>query len=176
MATPTDMAERHGKALTELAELGMTLARDLHARALAAKDATSAGDLALAFHRISRSVRQTMALEARLDREHRLVLREAAQAAARERLDRVQKKRSILRDAMAPLVWTEAEGDEDDYEALLEQVEAFVFKISNEDDFLDIPIEACIARIRIDFGLAAAALVERDAEDADPADLRRSSS
>jgi hypothetical protein len=161
--------------LTELAELGMALARNHHARALAADD-KSAGDLALAFHRVSRSVRQTMALEARLDREHRLALRKAAQAAARERLTRVQKKRGVLRDAMAPLVWTEVEGDEDEYEALLEQVGTFVFKVSEEDDFLDIPVEACIARIRIDLGFAAAALVEMDGEEADAAVSQRSSS
>jgi hypothetical protein len=177
MTTRTDMAERHDAALIELADLGMSLARDLHARALAA-DNDGAGDLALAFHRISRSVRQTLALEARLKRERTLADREAAQIAARERLDRVQKKRAQLRDAVAPLVWTEVEGDEDEYEDLLEQAEALAFKVSEDDDFLDIPMDACLARIRVDLGLAAASLVADEADQVEEpsAAPRRSSS
>ena len=60
------MREKQEALLGELADLGMSLARDLHARALAASDDAVACDLALAFHRISRSLRQTLALQSRL--------------------------------------------------------------------------------------------------------------
>jgi len=50
--------------LAELSELGLALARDLQACALAADEASDKADLSLAFQRTSRSVRQTLALEA----------------------------------------------------------------------------------------------------------------
>jgi hypothetical protein len=148
--------------LAELAEMGLSLARDLHARALAATDDKAAADLTLAFHRVSRSVRQTYALEARLERERRLALREAANEAARERLDRIQKKRSVVSRAVAPLVWTEAEGEE--AEDLLDEIGSLVYVISEEDDFLDAPVEACVERIAKDLGLAARAANDRTGE------------
>lgn len=56
-ATPTEMRERQERILAELSELGLALARDLQARALAADDAAEATELGLAFHRVARSVR-----------------------------------------------------------------------------------------------------------------------
>jgi hypothetical protein len=162
VSTTTEMTDRHGALLGRLADLGMSLAEDLHARALAAKDEKSANDLALAFHRISRSLRQTLALEARLERERKLALREAAQREASETLDRVQKKRSVLRKAVAPLAWAEHEGDE--AEDLLEDMEFWVYEASGEDDFLDTPVEVLISRLREAFGLPASDAAQGDEE------------
>jgi hypothetical protein len=148
-----DRAERRDGLLTRLADLGMSLAEDLHARALAAKDDKSANDLALAFHRISRSVRQTLALEARFERDAKLAAREEARQLASETLDRVQKKRSQIRRAISRDVWSEYEGDE--AEALLDDLDAWVFEASEDDGFLDDPAETLIARIRENLGLAA---------------------
>jgi hypothetical protein len=58
----------------------LTLARSIHGRALAAEDDKAASDLGLAFHRISRSVRQTLALEAKLERDQRREAREDREA------------------------------------------------------------------------------------------------
>src|SRR5688500_13108755 len=63
------MTERHRQALTELAELGLSLARKIHAQAETVEDVEQAAELSLAFHRVSRSVRQTVALEAKLERD-----------------------------------------------------------------------------------------------------------
>lgn len=154
-SAPADMAARHRANLTELAELGMALARDVQGRAMAATDKKAKADLTLAFHRVSRSVRQTMALEARLERDLRLALREAAGEAARATLERVQNKRALVRTAVERLVWTEVEDDEA-AENLVDEVGAFAFALSQEEGFLDLPVEACIARLRADLGLAAA--------------------
>src|ERR1700761_3531589 len=87
MASAAVRRERQDAVLAELSELGLTLARDLHARALAAETPVEAEKLALAFPRVSRGVRQTCALELKLERARRLVDREAAtdelEAAAR---------------------------------------------------------------------------------------------
>jgi len=74
--------ERHGRILTELADIGMNLARALERRAVALAEAAEAADtpvagaaeaaredagvMALAFSRVAKAVRQTLALEARL--------------------------------------------------------------------------------------------------------------
>jgi hypothetical protein len=164
------MADRHGAILTRLAELGMTLAEDLHARALAAKDDRSANDLALAFHRVSRSLRQTLALEARLERERRQALREAAQREASETLTRIQKKRAQVLRAVAPLVWTEYEGD--DAEALVENLDSWIYQDSQEDGFLEEPVDEIIARLREAFGLPA----DEDATNVEPSQVAQQSS
>jgi len=153
MNAPAEMADRHGRALAELAELGMALARKVQVRALAAPD-DEACDLALAFHRVSRSVRQTLALESRLAREQRQGEREAADLAAREALGQVQRRRAQVRSAVTRLIWDEAEGEE--AESLLEDLESRLIEESLDEDFAAAPIEACIARLRADLGLAAA--------------------
>jgi ABC-type enterochelin transport system substrate-binding protein len=61
--------ERQDAVLAELSELGPTLARELHARALAAETPQDAEKLALAFQRVSRGVRQTFALELKFERD-----------------------------------------------------------------------------------------------------------
>ncbi len=153
MDAAPDMAERHGAILARLADLGMSLAEDLHARARAAKDDAVAGELSLAFHRISRSLRQTLALDAQLERERKLAAREAANDAARETLARAHRKRAPIRKAIAPLVWAEHEGDE--AESRLEDLEAWISEASEDEAFLDDPVETLIARIRGNMGLAA---------------------
>jgi hypothetical protein len=161
MDAPAEMADRHGEALKELAGLGMALARNLQARALAAEDA-AAGDLALAFHRIARCVRQTLALELRLERERRQAAREVAKDASRETLARLRKRRAQVRSALAPLIWTEAEGDEDEADALFDDLDARLMEAYDDDAFLADPLDVVIARIRCDMGLRP--------EAADPAD------
>jgi hypothetical protein len=70
------MAERHGRILSELAELALSLARDLRKRTVAADTPEAVADLGLAFQRIARSVGQTVALEAKLERDRDRVARE----------------------------------------------------------------------------------------------------
>jgi hypothetical protein len=114
MSTPAEMQERHGAMLAELAELGLSLARDLHAAALAAETPAERQGLATAFHRISRSVRQTMALEAKLERDARRAEREDPQFArkaaeqrreAEARENAIRHRRDTLWDILEPLIW-----------------------------------------------------------------------
>lgn len=75
------MAARHSRMLAELADIAMQLARAAGRRALAQADMTEAqaadregagqGDLGLAFTRIARCVRQTLALQAKLAQAQR---------------------------------------------------------------------------------------------------------
>jgi type IV secretory pathway VirB10-like protein len=72
MSSIDDMDARHGRMLAELAEAGMGVARSLYAATQPAP--VSNADFALlaeAFHTVSRSIRQTIALEFKLKHEPR---------------------------------------------------------------------------------------------------------
>lgn len=147
MVDPEDMQDRHTRQLAELAELGMVLARDLSGRPI--ETAEAAEGLALAFHRIARTVRLTLALESRLAREQGDVRR-----LQRNRARELNEARSgQVRHALTRDIWNETDGE--DAEALLEDLEELLDEDVLFGRLLDGPVEAAIARIRADLGLAA---------------------
>jgi hypothetical protein len=148
-----DRAERQGRMLDELAELGMSLARRLHERAMEAEDAEEAERLALAFHRLSRSVRQTLALQARLERDARRDLVETERHAEAVRTERVNARRAQVDAHVSRLIWTEAERSE--IGDLLVELTRTLTEESLGEGFLDGPVEALIERIKAELGLAA---------------------
>ena len=162
-------AERVQRILGELTELGLALARDLHARALAAETAQEAQALGLAFQRVSRSVRQSLALEAKLQRDAQLAAREAQAGAVEDRaLTRQPWERRVaihqerVREAMHPLIWTEAEGDEGEFEILEDDLTVRLDEAAFDGDaFLQTPIEALVARFAAEMELSAPARVAR---------------
>jgi hypothetical protein len=159
MSARDAMDERHSRVLAELSELGLSLARDLHARALAAEDLSEAAGLSLAFHRISRSVRQSLALEARLvrERERRADAERAQAAEGTSALRHARKAR--VRAAVERLVWTETE-DEDEAERLIEDLGNLLDEEALAPAFLEGSVEVQIERIRRALGLAARVLAE----------------
>jgi hypothetical protein len=70
MKNPT-RRKRQDAMLAELSGLGLTVARDLHARAMAAETPQEAEKLTRAFQQVSRGVRQTFALELEIERARR---------------------------------------------------------------------------------------------------------
>jgi hypothetical protein len=88
---PQDRAAERFAMLRELADIGMEMARALQGEVRARAEAIDpdeppkgVAELGLAFSRVSRAVRQTLALEARLE-DDRLVRERAAEAAAEAR-------------------------------------------------------------------------------------------
>ncbi len=164
---PVDAAARTARQLgmlAELAEIGMDLARALHRQVIAAEpdsvqpDASGAmrvGDAGLVFARIARAVRQTAALEARLDAEADGLSRrrqaedsarrenEAARAAAAGR-DRAERRRGEVRRVVERLI--EAERGLRDADNMLCDLEE---RLDDHDDaeFGDAPIGEMVARI-----------------------------
>ncbi len=164
MSDATEITERRNRILAELSERGLTLARDLHERALAAETTEEACNLGLAFHRISRSLRQTLALEARLERDRRRQDHEDRAEAARQDQARVHRRRSQLRLAVERAIWTEAEGEE--AERLIDELDDVLEAEVLADGFGTDPVDVHIARLCADFGLAAPGLDDhKDDED-----------
>lgn len=148
-----DRAERRGRMLDELSELGMSLARRIHQHAMKAETPQEAERLATTFHHLSRSVRQTLALEARLERDAQRDGREAERRADEVRQARVAERKSRAGAAVSRLIWTEAERSE--VGGRLVDLKRLLDAEALDDAFLDTPFEVLVARIRRDIGLAA---------------------
>ena len=151
MSHDPDMTARHKALLGEFAELAMALARDLHAAALAAPEPEEKARLAQEFHRVGRSLRQTLALQARLDRAEGRELVEEVRRQREATREAVSVRRKKVRAAVERLIWTEAEGEEaEDYGLSLEEL---LDRAETDDDFLDAPLETLVARLAEDLGV-----------------------
>jgi hypothetical protein len=151
MSRAAEMAERHQAVLTELSALGLDLARVLHERALAAETPEETAALAGAFHRISRSVRQTLALEARLKRDLKRQDRDDLAETERQQTSLIRTRKAQVRAAVERLVWTEAEPDE--AEDLLSDLDERLAEEALYPGFACDPVEAHIERLTTDLGL-----------------------
>jgi hypothetical protein len=160
-------AARRLKTLEELAEIGMDIARVLQRRVLdeAASDAGAAqsadNSLGLAFARVARAVRQTVALEDKLDRprqapvltpeaERAAFLADLAQSPEIARL-RVVIHRDEVRAKVEQVIAGEADGT--DAEKLLADLEERLDDDEAGEDFTDRPIGELVAAICRDLGL-----------------------
>lgn len=148
MSDPSEMKARHEAALGRLAELGLALAEDLQARALAVEEPEMAARLADSFHKVARGVRQTLALEARLAREAVKVAREVAVEDERTRPLRIAKRQVEVRKAVERMIWTEVENDEDAEDAVGMLADLMDGDDVLDDDFVDAPLEVVIQRFR----------------------------
>ena len=164
MATAADMAETHARILGELAAFGLDFARKLHGQGMAAETPEETATLARAFHGVARSVRQTLALEARLARDAQRQAREDREAAeqqareeraAAERLAQapINDRKNRISSALSRAVWSEYEDDE--AESLFDDVYGRLCDEAETPDFLHQAIDDQIARLCAEFGLAA---------------------
>jgi hypothetical protein len=160
-------AARRLRTLEELAEIGMEVARVLQRRVLdeAARDAD--GDqpadaaLGLAFTRVSRAVRQTLALEDKLDRPPRapVLSPEAERAAWLADLKAspeiaalsVMVRKDEVRAKVERTIASEADGS--DSERLLADLEERLDDAEAGEDFFDRPIGEMVAAICRDLGV-----------------------
>ena len=154
MLHPTEMAERHGRVLAELAELGLSAARRMHEQVMAAETPQDAREATLALHRISRSVRQAVALEAKLERDRARQEREDRADAVREGEALVEKRKVQVRGAIERIVI-----DEDETLNAVRRLEDLDWRLDADavqDAFLRDPIEVVIARLSAEIGIRPA--------------------
>ena len=147
------------QVLRELAELGMGLARTVQAQAVGqASDASTqdepalpawarGADLGLMFARIARAVRQTVALEAKLYRDH-----QAGHDKVRAKRAVETRLRGIRRKAKVIEIVERVVERESDAERLLDDLDE---RLQDEDDadFADRPLGELVARICRDLGV-----------------------
>jgi hypothetical protein len=148
------MHERHSAILAELSEIGLSSARDLHAQQLAAETPERKAMLASALHRISRSVRQTLALEARLVRDALRQDREDQAAAQDAVVARKTRRSAQVKATVERLIWMEHEKDGEDADHLVECLGELLGEDILHDDFDTEPLEAHIAQLCASLGLS----------------------
>jgi hypothetical protein len=169
----TDRENWHEPLLKALAEIGMELARGIARREAAkAVDDESGRDPQLAFARVSRAVRQTVALSAHLRQQRQAggagvsgeapgdEARDEAHAQARmdqARYERVAARVRVLcrRSEVAGRLTAaiEAEAARGEAERLLSDLDRRLDVVAEEVDFAARPIEEVIDGIRLDLGL-----------------------
>jgi hypothetical protein len=150
--------------LAALAGLDLSLARHVHACAMATEDPAEVADLAKAYQRISRCVRQSLALHARLKRDRERDARDHPPPPAppppkpARDAHRIAERREALRAPVQRVVWSEYEHSEDEDEAgyyfdLLEQRLAYGVRdnsfglVACDGDWVVEPLDDHIVRL-----------------------------
>jgi len=165
--------------LADLAGLDMTLARHVHACCMSTTDPDEVANLSRAYQRISRSVRQSLALLARLRGERERRERDVPPpppkplppTPAREHA-RIAERRDAVRDAAQRVVWSEyeyepADSEDEDHlvylfdlldEHLHTEVRNNTFGLKPDDDAWVVePLDDHIVRVCHRLGLPEAA-------------------
>ena len=165
MSISPDMAERHTRVLARITELGLMLAEQTFEDAQAAETPAARIEAVKAFHTISRSVRQSVALEARLARQQAQDVREAERTPAPPRKPGgadISRRITAVRNAVTRVIWHEAE-DADYATDLEEALEEDLALNCLNDSFCAEPLDDHIARLCLEMGLSeTAALNWRD--------------
>ena len=107
------------EALAELAGLDLSLVRHVHAQALATTDPDQINGLSRTYARIARSLRQTLALKAKLARDAR---DHAPRQSARAREIPAPDQAYDVADAVAKVVWAEHEHEPAEREKVLDEL------------------------------------------------------
>lgn len=151
MGAPSDTADLRARRLARFAELAESIAEHLHDQILAAETAQDKRDLTLAFHRITRSGRQTMALEARLERDETLEIVAGLAQAERIAREPIERRKAQIAAAIERLVWHERE---DDGVELTCKLNDLMEEDDLHDRYAEGPVEDHIRRLCIALGLA----------------------
>jgi len=175
MSIPPDMAERHARVLARLTELGLALAEQQFADAQAAETPAERIEAVKAFHTISRSVRQTVALEAKLARQQSADALEASWVAAvaprrRPSLHEQRGRVQAVRNAVTRVIWHETE-DDDSAIFLGRTLQEELVQACEDGDICAEALDDQVMRICLDLGLSEdAARNWRDLPDLPPDD------
>ncbi len=157
-ATPT--AERREQMLGLLAEKTLALACAVQQRALEAETSQEMAQLSQAFVRLSRSVRQSIALHARHERDRLRGEQDAAEAKAQAREPAVERRKEQLHREVTDILCADWDPDidEDDGESfeLDRSLRERLDDLSEAEDFLDIDPDQLIAQLCDDLAAEAA--------------------
>jgi hypothetical protein len=157
-----EMTARHAEALKVLAARALELACKVQERAIAAETDAGMAELGLAFHRVSRTLRQCLALEAKLTRDAEHAAREARAEAARDHGAEAKRRRQFLRTVLTRNIFDADDQceDSDAGEAAIriERLESLLDEDEFSEELLSMPVDDLIVRLRDDLGLAEAAL------------------
>jgi hypothetical protein len=176
MSIPTEMAERHGRILAELSELSLALAHKLQGEAMAAETPQAAAELGRAFHSVARTVRQTLALEAKMARDRRAEARwerahpEPLPPDEARRAWRLTNRRERVCEPVTCAIWHEHEDDEEAREDLIDRLVLRMGALRESGELETRPAIELIDRLCEELGLDPESCWDRSDEDDDDED------
>ena len=145
------VTDRDEEMLARLAEFDLAAAERVHGRLMAAEAAAEIAELGRTYQRVARSLRQTLALKAKLKRD-----REAAAKGVSPRPPggvALARRVREVRQAVTRVIWNETESADDatDMEEALDDV---LTRDMLSDDFCDEPLDDHVARLCLDLRLS----------------------
>jgi hypothetical protein len=151
--TQVSTLSRDEQMLAEIAERDFALACRIHDEVMVAERA-EVPEMARAYQRATRSLRQTLALKARLpmdqdDRRHKAEARAESEKAAR-----IHKKKAQVSTPLERAIWDEHE-DDDSTEQAIRRLDELLNEAALLDGFLDEPVEQIIRRLAEKLGYHA---------------------
>jgi hypothetical protein len=119
MSVPHDISDE--EMLARLAACDLSAAERVHGRLMAAEEAAEVAELGRTYQRLARSLRQTLALKAKLKREREAAARDTAPTPTGGVA--VARRLREARQAVMRVIWNEAEREEaPDYEDSLDEL------------------------------------------------------
>ena len=157
MSDPADLSDE--QMLARLAACDLSAAERVHGRLMAAEATAELAELGRTYQRITRSLRQTLALKARLRRELEQGVRDtttkdAASPSAPSPAGGVAVARRLreVHAAVARVIWDEV--DREDVEFLDELLAEEISADRLGDDFCSEPLDDHVARLCLSLGLS----------------------
>ena len=150
---PSPSPSRDEAMLAEIAERDFALACRTHDAAMACEP-QQLPELSRAYQRATRSLRQTLALKARLAGDVAERRRKAAQRAQAEHAARIRHRQDQVAAPLERAIWDEHE-DPDCAERELDRLDQLLDELALADDFLDAPLETLIQRLAARLGYDA---------------------
>ena len=152
MVSAADIAREQDEGLQLLFQRGLELALKIQDDAMAAETADQRARLGAAFHRISRGVRQTAALRAKLAGDATRCEREATAEGVSLEIARVARRKAQVKATVERLIWSETETQERE-DHLCDLLDTFLDEDHLHGRLADGDIDAHIARICGEIGL-----------------------
>jgi len=137
---------RDEEMLARLAELDLAAAEKVHGKLMAAEAAGEIADLGRTYQRLARSLRQTLALKAKLARDRALGQTPAANPLASAPHFLVDERAMALQDAVDRVAEAAAPGDEARREALADRFDRELDDWIEQDDFCTADLDAQVLR------------------------------
>ncbi len=154
-ALPTT-PDRDEAMLARLAEFDLSAAERVHGRLMAAEAASEIAELGRTYQRIARSLRQTLALKARLKRERAQTEIEPQAAGGKPGGVAVARRIRELSAAVTRVIWNETE-DETEAEFHEENLADLIADECLRDAFCAETLDDHVARVCLSFGFSAEA-------------------
>ena len=145
--------DRDEEMLARLAEFDLAAAERVHGRLMAAEETSEIAELGRTYQRVARSLRQTLALKAKLKRDRESAAKEAPPAPTPTGPVATARRVRELRQAVRRVIWNEAE-DADSATLLEEALDELVIDEMPRRGFCAEALDDHVIRVCLELDLS----------------------